>query len=103
MDFPVVSAQDIPKVSHRVTKTFPLRQALMKLEIGQAIEVAYDSQDEAGFKPTTINQVASTLSALHDTIRFSIKRKPDGTGCYVIAADKFAPGSIRRGRPKQEA
>jgi hypothetical protein len=39
------------------------------------------------------------MSARSETIRYSVKRKPDGTGCYLIANAKPAPGTEKkRGR-----
>jgi hypothetical protein len=100
MSFNVISAQDIPTTTTRITKTFPLRTALQQLQIGEAIEVAYDTADEEfGYKATTISQVAGAMSARSDSIRYSVKRKPDGTGCYLIANAKPAPGTEKkRGR-----
>ena len=100
MSFPVLSATEIPETSSRITKTYPLRVALSQLSVGEAIEVAYDSHDpENGYKPTTISQVAGTMSAKSEAIRFSVKKKSDGTGCYLIAGQKPAPGTEKkRGR-----
>ena len=99
MSFQVISASEIPATSTRVTKTFPLRSALAQLSVGEAIEVSYDTHDpESGYRATTISQVAGTMSAKSSTIRFSVKKKPDGTGCYLIANPKPEPGKERRRR-----
>lgn len=106
MTFSVIAASDIPQTSNRVTKTTPLRKALACLQIGEAIEVAYDTFDEeAGYKPTTITQVASTMTAKSETVRFSVKRKADLSGCYMVATAKPEPGTTTpRGRkPKPVA
>ena len=106
MSFQVISASDIPQSNNRVTKTTPLRHALACLQIGEAIEVAYDDFDaEAGYRPTTITQVASTMTAKSETVRFSVKRKADMTGCYLVATAKPEPGTTKpRGRkPKRDA
>ena len=96
----MIAASDIPQSSNRVTKTTPLRNALASLQIGEAIEVAYDDFDaDAGYRPTTITQVASTMTARSETVRFSVKRKADMTGCYLVAAAKPEPGTTKpRGR-----
>jgi len=103
MTFPVLSASDVPARVTRTSKTTPLRNALAALQIGEAIEVAYDEFDpERGYRPTTISQVAGTMSAQSDTMRYSLRRKPDGTGCYLIAGAKV-PGAPKRGRKSQAA
>lgn len=106
MSFPVISASEIPNTSSRITKTHPLRLAIYQLSLGEAIEVAYDTHDpEHGYKPTTISQVAGAMTAKSETLRFTVKKKADNTGCYVIATEKPAPGTEKkRGRkPKPKA
>jgi hypothetical protein len=100
MSFTVFSATEIPATSTRITKTYPLRTALLQLLVGEAIEVAYDTHDaETGYKVTTISQVAGTMSAKSESVRYSVKKKPDGSGCYLIAVAKPEPGTQkRRGR-----
>ena len=100
MSFTVISAAEIPATSTRITKTYPLRTALTELQVGEAIEVFYDTHDpEAGYQVTTISQVAGTMSAKSETVRYSVKKKADGSGCYLIAVAKPEPGTQkRRGR-----
>lgn len=106
MTFSVMAAADVPARATRTSKTTPLRNALLALEIGEAIEVSYDSHDpEAGYRPTTISQVAGTMTADSETVKYSVRRKQDGTGCYLIAGPKPDPSEPRRGRkprPKAE-
>ena len=104
MTFSVLSAADVPDRATRMSKTTPLRNALAALEIGEAIEVSYDSHDpEAGYRPTTISQVAGTMSSRSTNVRFAVRKKADGTGCYLIAGPKPDPSEAKRGRPKAKA
>lgn len=104
MTFSVLSAADVPDRATRMSKTTPLRNALAALEIGEAIEVSYDSHDpEAGYRPTTISQVAGTMSSRSTSVRFAVRKKADGTGCYLIAGPKPDPSEAKRGRPKAKA
>lgn len=104
MSFSVIPASAVPEASTRTTKTSPLRSAMAELQIGEAIEVAYDTHDpESGYKATTISQIAGTMSAKSPTVRFSVRRKADGSGCYLIATAKPEGEQKRRGRkPKAE-
>lgn len=104
MSFTVIPASAVPEASTRTTKTSPLRSAMAALQLGEAIEVAYDTHDpEAGYKATTISQIAGTMSAKSSTVRFSVRRKADGSGCYLIATAKPEGEQKRRGRkPKAE-
>ena len=78
MTFSVMSAADVPARATRTSKTTPLRLALAALEIGEAIEVAYDHADpEAGYRPTTVSQVVGTMSADSESIKFSVRRKAE--------------------------
>jgi hypothetical protein len=104
MTFSVLSAADVPDRATRTSKTSPLRNALAALQIGEAIEVAYDFHDpEAGYRPTTISQVAGTMSARSAEVRFAVRKKADGTGCYLIAGPKPDPSEAKRGRKPRAA
>lgn len=108
MTFSVLSAADVPARASRTSKTTPLRLALAALEVGQAIYVAFDSSDpEGGYRPTTISQVAGAVSAASPNIRYSVRRKADGNGCYIIANEKGPesdkPKSERKPRAKRKA
>lgn len=99
MAFSVISADEVPKASARVTKTTPLRNAMLELEVGEALEVTYDTADpECGYRPTTVNQVAGTMSKLSEEVRFSVRKKGDGTGCYIVATPKPSEDEPKRGR-----
>lgn len=99
MTFSVLSAADLPGRATRASKTTPLRNALAALQAGEAIEVAYDTHDaEAGYRATTISQVAGTMTANSATVKFSVRKKADGTGCYIIAGPKPPETEAKRGR-----
>jgi len=105
MTFSVLSAAELPGRATRTSKTTPLRNALAALQIGEAIEVSYDTYDaEAGYRATTISQVAGTMTANSTTVKFSVRKKADGTGCYIIAGPKPPETDAKRGRkPKASA
>jgi hypothetical protein len=104
MTFPVLSAAEVPARATRTSKTTPLRNALAALQIGEAIEVDYDSHDpEAGYRPTTISQIAGTMTVRSSDVKFSVRRKADGTGCYLIAGPKPEPDAPKRGRKPKAA
>lgn len=99
MAFPVYDVSELPTRATRTSKTTPLRNALSALSVGEAIEVAYDTHDqEGGYKATTISQVAGAMSLRSSTVKFSVRRKDDGTGCYLIAGPKPDETAPRRGR-----
>ena len=105
MTFSVLSAADLPGRATRASKTTPLRNALAALQAGEAIEVAYDTHDiDAGYRATTISQVAGTMTANSTTVKFSVRKKADGSGCYIIAGPKPPETDAKRGRkPKTKA
>lgn len=104
MAFPVISAADVPMVQTRTSKTTPLRNAMEQLQIGEAIEVPFeDFAPEEGYRPTTISQVAGTLSKRSTLVKYSVRRKSDGTGCYVVAGPKPEDDTPKRGRKPQAA
>lgn len=99
MTFSVLAAADLPARATRTSKTTPLRNALRALQIGEAIEIAYDSHDpEFGYRATTISQVAGTMTRLSADRKYSCRKKADGTGCYLIAGPKPDPSEPKRGR-----
>lgn len=97
MTFTVLSASDVPSRGTRTSKTTPLRNALAALQIGEAIEVSFDTHDpEAGYRATTISQVAGTMTSRSTDVKYSVRKKADGTGCYLIASAKPAPSETKR-------
>lgn len=94
MSFSVVSADVIPPVATRTSKTTPLREAMAALQIGEAIELSYsivngvEVEVEGGFRPTTVSQVCGTMSRRCADKSFSVRTKPDKSGCYILAVDK---------------
>lgn len=94
MSFQVVSADVIPPVATRTSKTTPLREAMAALQIGEAIELAYsvvngeEIEVEGGFRPTTISQVCGTMSRRCPDKSFSVRTKQDKSGCFIIAIEK---------------
>lgn len=63
----------------RQSKTTPLRTEIVGLEPGQAIEVGFDE-----FKPGTITQVVGNLSRRQVGRKFSVRKRADGNGCFII-------------------
>lgn len=74
-----ITAEQAIAQAGRQSKTAPLRNEILDLEPGEAVEVAFDE-----FKPTTIAQVAGNLSRRDTTRRYSVRKRRDGAGCFVI-------------------
>jgi hypothetical protein len=67
----------------RKSLTTPLRNEVLDLEPGEAIEVSLDE-----FKPGTVTQVVGNLSRRDDTRKFSVRKRRDGSGCFVICSSR---------------
>jgi hypothetical protein len=74
-----ITAEQAIAQTGRQSKTAPLRNEILDLEPGEAVEVTFDE-----FKPTTIAQVAGNLSRRDATRRYSVRKRRDGAGCFVI-------------------
>lgn len=61
----------------------PLRNEVLDLEPGEAIEVNFDE-----FKPGTVTQVVGNLSRRDATRKFSVRKRRDGNGCFVICSSR---------------
>lgn len=69
----------------RRCKTAPLREALAQMAHDDAIHVDYyNEQTGEGYKPSTVAQVVGSLSRASGTTRFSVRKDPDKSGCYVL-------------------
>jgi hypothetical protein len=66
----------------RQSKTTPLRNEILDLEPGEAIEVSFDE-----FKPGTITQVVGNLSRRQTTRSFSVRKHRSGEGCFIICSE----------------
>jgi hypothetical protein len=66
----------------RQSKTAPLRNEILDLEPGEAIQVSFDE-----FKPGTISQVVGNLSRRQMTRKFSVRKHRDGSGCFIICSN----------------
>jgi hypothetical protein len=67
----------------RQSKTAPLRNEILDLEPGEAVEVSFQE-----FKPGTITQVVGNLSRRDATRKFAVRKRRDGDGCFVICSPK---------------
>lgn len=74
-----VTAEQALEQVGRQSKNAPLRNEILDLEPGEAIEVKFDE-----YKLGTITQVAGNLSRKQSTRRFSVRKRRDGNGCFVI-------------------
>jgi hypothetical protein len=74
-----ITAEQALEQVGRQSKTASLRNEILDLEPGEAIEVNFDE-----FKAGTITQVAGNLSRRQSTRRFSVRKRRDGNGCFVI-------------------
>lgn len=78
-----VTAEEAIAQAGRQSKTAPLRNEILDLEPGEAIEVEFNE-----FKPNTITQVVSNLSRREFTRKFSVRKRRDGNGCFIICSNK---------------
>lgn len=91
MTIQTVDAADVHKHFGRRCKTTPLREALAAMSEGGAIYVAYyDEQTGEGYNPSTIAQVAGKASRARTDQRFSVRRHPEGRGCYILCLKRDA-------------
>ncbi len=74
----ITAEQALAQVGRR-SKTAPLRAEILDLEPGEAIEVGFDE-----YKPGTITQVVGNLSRRELSRRYSVRKRRDGLGCFII-------------------
>ena len=105
-EFEKVSIEEARSRIARRSKTTPLRDEILAMQVGDAISVSfYNSETGDGFKPTTIAQVVSQMSK-DGELRYSMRKNTDGDGCYVMCIAKTPEDALRpkRGRkPKNQA
>lgn len=78
-----ITAEEALAKAGRQSKTAPLRSEILDLEPGEAIEVGFDE-----FKPGTITQVVGNLSRRELSRRYSVRKRRDGLGCFIICQPK---------------
>lgn len=78
-----ITAEEALAQAGRQSKTSPLKAEIASLEPGQAIEVGFDE-----FKPGTITQVVGNLSRRNTSRKFSVRKRADGQGCFIICSTK---------------
>jgi hypothetical protein len=78
----ITAEEAIAQVGRR-SSTSPLRSEVMDLEPGEAIEVSFDE-----FKAGTVNQVVGNLSRRDLSRKFSVRKRRDGLGCFIICSTK---------------
>lgn len=74
-----ITAEQALAQAGRQSKTTPLRNEIMDLEPGEAIEIGFDE-----YKPGTITQVVGNLSRRELSRRYSVRKRRDGQGCFII-------------------
>jgi hypothetical protein len=80
-----ITAEEALAQAGRQSKTAPLRNEILDLEPGEAVQVSFEE-----FKPGTITQVVGNLSRRDATRRFSVRKRRDGDGCFVICSAREA-------------
>lgn len=78
----ITAEEALAKVG-RQSKTAPLRTEILDLEPGEAIEVGFDE-----YKAGTITQVVGNLSRREVSRRYSVRKRRDGLGCFIICKTK---------------
>lgn len=74
-----ITAEEALAQTGRSSKNAALRNEILDLEPGEAVEVGFDE-----YKPNTIAQVANNLSRRSDSRRYSVRKRRDATGCFII-------------------
>lgn len=74
-----ITAEEALAQIGRQSKTGVLRSEILDLEPGEAVEVTFDE-----YKQTTVAQIAGNLSRRDLTRRYSVRKRRDGAGCFVI-------------------
>lgn len=80
-----ITAEEALAQTGRHSKNEPLRNEILDLEPGEAIQVSFDE-----FKPGTITQVVGNLSRRQLTRKFSVRKHRDGLGCFIICTPRTA-------------
>lgn len=75
----ITAEQAISQIGARKCPTLPLRLEILDLEPGEAVEVNFDE-----YKHTTVIQVANNLSRRDKSRRYSVRKRNDNAGCFVI-------------------
>lgn len=78
-----ITAEEALAQTGRQTKNAPLRVELLDLEPGEAVEVGFDE-----YKPSAVSTIASNLSRRSTTRKFSVRKRQDGAGCFIICFNK---------------
>jgi hypothetical protein len=78
-----ITAEEALAQVGRRSKASPLRSEILDLEPGEAIEIGFNE-----FKPSTITQIAGNLSRRQLSRKFSVRKRRDGLGCFVICTAK---------------
>lgn len=78
-----ITAEQALEQVGRQSKNAPLRNEILDLEPGEAIEVSFDE-----FKAVTVTQVAGNLNRQQSSRKFSVRKRRDGGGCFIICSPK---------------
>jgi hypothetical protein len=76
----ITATEALTKVG-RLTKYAPLRNEILNLAPGEAIEIGFDE-----YKPTAITQVVANAARGDGTRKFSVRKRRDGEACFVICS-----------------
>lgn len=74
-----ITAEEALAQTGRETKNSPLRNEILDLEEGEALEVEFSE-----YKATAIAQIANNLSRRSKSFHYSVRKRRDGAGCFVI-------------------
>lgn len=78
-----ITAEEALAQTGRQSKASPLRNEILDLEPGEAVEIGFDE-----FNPNTVTTMVSNLSRRDPTRKFSVRKRRDGQGCFVICSTR---------------
>jgi hypothetical protein len=78
----ITAEEALAKVG-RKTKYAPLKNEILDLEPGEAMELEFSD-----FAPSAISQITSSVARQDATRKFSVRRRRDGEGCFVICSTR---------------
>jgi hypothetical protein len=100
--FEKVTIDEVRTRTMRRTKTSPLREQILAMELGDAIFVPfYNPETGEGFKQPTINQVAGNLGRDSAELRYCVRKDMTRNGAFVVCMTREGEGKKRGPKPRK--
>lgn len=78
-----ITAEEALSQVGRQSKASPLRNEILDLEPGEAVEIGFDE-----FNHNTVTTMVSNLSRRDTTRKFSVRKRRDGNACFIICSSR---------------